>query len=130
MTTSSQQQSYLNISDLSTLTTDTITLTGSNSNCYYGSGSTITFTNNTSTSWCIPAHQSSYCTTTLGGISSIDNIKIFMPQEFIDCFPEWSKVEKMCEEYPGLKIAFEKFKTVYKLVKDDYDTPKDKRPKP
>ena len=53
-----------------------------------------------------------------------------MPQEFIDCFPEWSRVEKMCEEYPGLKIAFEKFKTTYKLVRDDYDTPKDKRLKP
>jgi hypothetical protein len=53
-----------------------------------------------------------------------------MPQEFVDSFPEWARVEKMCEEYPGLKIAFEKFKTVYKLVKDDYDTPKDKRPKP
>ena len=129
MTTSSQQENYLNISDLSILTSDTITLTGS-SNCYT-SGSTITFTPSSSShTWCVPAHQSTYCTATLGGISSIDNIKIFMPQEFIDCFPEWSKVEKMCEEYPGLKIAFEKFKTVYKLVKDDYDTPKDKRPKP
>jgi len=36
----------------------------------------------------------------------------------------------MCDEYPGLKIAFEKFKTTYKLVKDDYDTPKDKRKTP
>jgi hypothetical protein len=36
----------------------------------------------------------------------------------------------MCEQYPGLKIAFEKFKTTYYLVKDDYDTPEDKRPKP
>ena len=128
MNTSSQQTNYLTVSDLSTLN-DTITITGSDNN-FYGSGSTITFTNNTSTSWCIPAHQSSYCTITLGGISSIDNIKIFMPQEFIDCFPEWSRVEKMCEEYPGLKIAFEKFKTTYKLVRDDFDTAPDKRVKP
>ena len=127
MTTSSPQASYSTISDLSISNTDTITLTGLN-NCY-GSGSTITYTSSPST-WCNPAHQSTYCTTTLSGISSIDNIKIFMPREFIDSFPEWSRVEKMCEEYPGLKIAFEKFKTVYKLVKDDYDTPKDKRPKP
>ena len=53
-----------------------------------------------------------------------------MPEEFIDAFPDYDRVEKMCKEYPGLAIAFEKFKTVYKLVKDDYDTPKDKRPKP
>ena len=128
MNTSSQQTNYLTVSDLSTLN-DTITITGSDNN-FYGSGSTITFTNSPSyisTTTCIPS--STWCHT-ISGISSIDNIKIFMPQEFIDCFPEWSRVEKMCEEYPGLKIAFEKFKTTYKLVRDDYDTPKDKRLKP
>jgi hypothetical protein len=36
----------------------------------------------------------------------------------------------MCDEYPGLKIAYEKFVTTYKLVKDHYDTPEDQRPKP
>jgi len=53
-----------------------------------------------------------------------------MPTEWIDKFPDWDKVKKMCEEYPGLKIAFEKFQTTYKLVVDHYDTPEDKRPKP
>ena len=48
-------------------------------------------------------------------------------KEWVDCFPEWARIQKMCDEYPGLKIAFEKFKTTYDLVKDDYDTPKDKR---
>lgn len=47
--------------------------------------------------------------------------------EWVDGFPGWEKIQDMCDEYPGLKIAFEKFKTTYKLVKDDYDTPKDKR---
>jgi hypothetical protein len=47
--------------------------------------------------------------------------------EWNGTFPEWNRVQNMCEQYPGLKIAFEKFKTVYKLVKDDYDTPKDKK---
>ena len=53
-----------------------------------------------------------------------------MPVEWQDHFPDWNKVQKMCEEYPGLKIAFEKFKTTYKLVIDHYDTPEDKRPLP
>jgi hypothetical protein len=60
----------------------------------------------------------------------ISGIKLNWPEEWVNCFPEWSRIESMCEEYPGLAIAFEKFKTVYKLVKDDYDTPKDKRPRP
>jgi len=50
--------------------------------------------------------------------------------EWANCFPDWDRIQKMCEEYPGLKIAFEKFKTTYNLVKDDYDTPKDKRKTP
>jgi len=53
-----------------------------------------------------------------------------MPTEWVDKFPDWNKVKKMCEEYPGLKIAFEKFQTTYKLVVDHYDTPEDKRPLP
>ena len=128
MNTSSQQTSYLTVSDLSILT-DTITLTGSN-NSSYGSGSTITYTSTASPStFSLPS--SAWCHT-ISGLSgtSVDSIKIFMPEEFVDCFPEWARIEKMCNEYPGLKIAFEKFKTTYKLVKDDYDTPKDQRLKP
>ena len=46
-------------------------------------------------------------------------------EEFVDCLPDFSRVKAMCEQYPGLKIAYEKFVTTYKLVKDDYDSPKD-----
>ena len=56
--------------------------------------------------------------------------KIHLPEEWVNQFPDFDRVQKMCEEYPGLKIALEKFKTVYKLVKDHYDTPEDKRPRP
>jgi hypothetical protein len=56
--------------------------------------------------------------------------KIQLPEEWVNQFPDFDRVQKMCEEYPGLKIALEKFKTVYKLVKDHYDTPEDKRPRP
>jgi hypothetical protein len=65
---------------------------------------------------------------TIGGSTDSWNWK--MPEEFIDAFPDYDRIQKMCKEYPGLKIAYEKFVTTYKLVKDDYDTPKDKRPKP
>jgi hypothetical protein len=53
-----------------------------------------------------------------------------MPEEFVDTLPDISRIEAMCEQYPGLKIAYEKFVTTYKLVKDHYDTPEDQRPKP
>ncbi len=76
-------------------------------------------------------------TISTGGIStvqigplSVDDITIQLPEEWKDCFPDWSRIQKMCEMYPGLKIAFEKFKTTYKLVQDDYDAPPEKRIKP
>ena len=60
-----------------------------------------------------------------------DGINIFkFPEEWKECFPDWERIQKMCEMYPGLKIAFEKFKTTYNLVKDDYDSPPEKRIKP
>jgi len=46
-------------------------------------------------------------------------------EEFVNCLPDFNRVKAMCEQYPGLKIAYEKFVTTYKLVKDDYDSPKD-----
>lgn len=46
-------------------------------------------------------------------------------EEFVDCLPDFNRVQAMCEQYPGLKIAYEKFVTTYKLVKNDYDSPKD-----
>jgi len=53
-----------------------------------------------------------------------------MPEEFVDAFPDYDKVQQMCKEYPGLKLAYERFVTTYKLVRDHYDTPEDQRPKP
>jgi hypothetical protein len=49
------------------------------------------------------------------------------PEEFVDAFPDYDRVQKMCDQYPGLKIAYEKFATTYNIVKDDYDHPKDKK---
>ena len=49
------------------------------------------------------------------------------PIEFVDAFPDFSRIQTMCKEYPGLAIAFEKFKTTYYLVKDEYDNPTSKK---
>ena len=46
-------------------------------------------------------------------------------EEWVDAFPDWQRVQDMCKKYPGLEIALRNFKTVYTLVKDDYDNPKD-----
>jgi hypothetical protein len=48
--------------------------------------------------------------------------------DWVHKFPEFDRIQRMCKEYPGLKIAYEKFKTTYHLVKDHYDTPEDQRP--
>jgi hypothetical protein len=60
---------------------------------------------------------SSGTTINLDNISStftFDNI------EWKNSFPDFHTVEKMCEEYPGLAKAFENFKTVYKMVEQDW----------
>lgn len=48
------------------------------------------------------------------------------PEEWVDSFPDWQRVQDMCNKYPGLEIALRNFRTIYTLVKDDYDNPKDK----
>jgi hypothetical protein len=117
--------------EIDSVLTDTITLTsGTGSSYYYTAGvggiGTIAISGSGSASGYTIASGS---TVTINDVNTTSfNWK--MPEEFIDAFPDYDRVEKMCKEYPGLAIAFEKFKTVYKLVKDDYDTPKDKRPKP
>jgi hypothetical protein len=97
-----------------------ITITnGTGSSYYYNTPATMTI----NSSGNIGIGTSSF---TIGGSS----INWPANEEFVNCMPEINKIKSMCEEYPGLKIAFEKFKTTYKLVKDHYDTPEDQRPIP
>jgi hypothetical protein len=67
----------------------------------------------------------------MGGTYTIGNLNAstfsWKNEEFVDCMPDINRIENMCKEYPGLAIAFEKFKTTYNIVKDDYDNPKDKK---
>lgn len=39
---------------------------------------------------------------------------------FEDYMPNPIELEKMCEEYPALEKAYENFKTVYKMVEQDW----------
>ena len=57
-------------------------------------------------------------------ISSLDNWSFNLPVEWVDSFPSYSEVEKMCKEYPALRIAFEKFKQTYAMVEDDWESKK------
>ena len=97
--------------------------TGSGSNYYYNTGAGVSGNSGT-----ISIGAFGGGSFTIGGIgASTFNWK---NEEFVDTLPNFDRIKKMCEQYPGFKIAFEKFKTTYYLVKDDYDTPEDKRPKP
>lgn len=42
------------------------------------------------------------------------------PVEWEHEFPAFHKVEEMCKEYPGLAKAYENFKTIYKMVEQDW----------
>lgn len=52
---------------------------------------------------------------------SIDSFTGFFKEEFDGRFPDYDRVQEMCKEYPGLDIAYKKFKEVYTMVKEDYD---------
>lgn len=39
---------------------------------------------------------------------------------FEDCMPDVKRIKNMCEHYPALAKAFENFKTIYKMVDQDY----------
>ena len=121
---------------LDDLLTDTITLdsTGTGTFTYTGpSDYSYTYdTNSISTITLSPTIATSF---NIGSISpvistvSIDNSQFSwnLPEEWVGAFPEWDRVEDMCKKYPALEIALRNFKTVYQLVKDDYDNPTPKK---
>jgi len=65
-----------------------------------------------------------YNGTTYEWVSVDDSINITLnePIEFEDHMPSVAKVEDMCKEYPGLKKAYENFKSIYKMVYQDSET--------
>ena len=133
MNNSSVQPAY-SITSSDTYTIDMSSLTSSNIDTITLSGS---YTTSTGYSGLTIGAGSSYTVSNSGaggfaGITAQD-VSTFswnLNEEFVNCLPDLNRVKKMCETYPGLKIAYEKFVTTYKLVRDDYDTPEDQRPKP
>lgn len=138
MTTSSAQPTYSTTLDSSYTidfsSLDTITLTGAT-----GASDTITLDLNSPSTY--TTYTAGAATTTIGSLSggtisigsisdTISGFTFAGTVEWKDAFPDWNRVQDMCETYPGLKIAFDRFKTIYDIVKDDYDTPPDKRIKP
>lgn len=92
-----------NTTSIPALTTnDIITLTGSP----YASGS-VTYSN--------------IETIDLSAIETFSSFTNLYKEEFDGRFPDYDRVQEMCKEYPGLDIAYRKFKEVYKMVKEDYD---------
>jgi hypothetical protein len=117
---------------------DVITMSSDTSSYYYGTGlggGTITISGGSGYSIGGQAMTISSNGNVGIGTGTISNMNASSfiwksPEEFVNAFPDFDRIEKMCKEYPGLSVAFEKFKTVYNLVKDHYDTPEDQRPKP
>ena len=48
-------------------------------------------------------------------------ITINLPVDFITSMPDMKRVNEMCELYPALKLAYEKFKNCYNLCIDDFN---------
>ena len=98
--------------DLSNMdgTTDTITITG---------------TSDMDSSW-VSVGDITTSTIDIDSIISDDqitfdweNIKI-TPTLWTETLPDVDTLSAMCNEYPALAKAYENFKTVYKLVEQDY----------
>jgi len=61
-------------------------------------------------------------TSAIDDLISMDDLTITLndPVEFEDHMPDVSKVEDMCNDYPALAQAYDKFKTMYALVHQDW----------
>jgi hypothetical protein len=130
MSNSSQQAISLDdfLKDLTIDLSDTTTVTGSSVSDYsytYDSNSisTITLSPSSSTSFNIGSISPVISTVSIDSSQFSWNL----PEEWVGAFPEWDRVEDMCKKYPALEIALRNFKTVYQLVKDDYDNPTPKK---
>jgi hypothetical protein len=64
--------------------------------------------------------DSSYTlSSSIDDLVSIDGIT-FDRVMFEDHMPDPDRIKNMCEKYPALSKAYENFKTIYKMVEQDY----------
>lgn len=134
MSNSSQQTDYIKISDevetlsISAQDLDNIThinLANYDNNMASGSySSSYVMSPSISTITISPLSAGEIDILTHSNIS----VDLFEPLvDWKDKFPDIERVLDMCEQYPGLKIAFDKFRHCYEMVKDDYDNPAPKK---
>jgi len=111
--TQSKDESTINLDELGLgglMEDDTITIT---------TDSEYTFDINDLTVDTIDISSISTSTITLDDTHWADGIT-WEQIEFEDKMPSVAKVEDMCNNYPALEKAYENFKTVYKLVHQDW----------
>lgn len=107
----SMADEYITMSDATTITINTTDTLDLDINHHYGHTidiSTIT--------------TSTIDTTGFDELISMDDLTITLndPVEFEDHMPDVAKVEDMCNDYPALAQAYEKFKTIYAMVHQDW----------
>tara|TARA_B100000035_G_scaffold171485_1_gene146295 strand:- start:373 stop:720 length:348 start_codon:yes stop_codon:yes gene_type:complete len=56
----------------------------------------------------------------LNGDMTFDFETLNTPVEFEDTMPEIAKIEDMCNDYPALSNSYEKFKSIYAMVHQDW----------
>jgi hypothetical protein len=112
---------YITMSDETTLTINTTDTLDLDINHHYGH--TIDISNITT---------STINTTGFDDLIAMDDISITLtePVEFEDHMPDVAKVEDMCNDYPALKQAYEKFKTIYAMVHQDWQGRQDAENEP
>lgn len=99
-----------------TITLDDV-LTVNNSQTMWGQ--TVILNGGTGSNWTNSSGVLSDTITITGG-----DYSSFFNKPFEDSFPEWNDFQKMCDEYPGLKIAYDHVKVLYKLTIDDWEAKK------
>ena len=107
----SMADQYITMSDDTTLTINTTDTLDLDINHHYGHTidvSTIT--------------TSTIDTSGFDDLIAMDDLNITLnePVEFEDHMPSVAKIEDMCNDYPALAQAYEKFKTMYSLVHQDW----------
>lgn len=128
----------INVSDLPQINVDSnYNYTGTMNDSYTTSWSGDTINTNTITltsSAAQPTYTLSPLTTDqitiLGGIDITSLNQNYSSwgatlEEWRDRFPDWYRVQDMCTKYPALDIALRNLRTIYDLVKSDYDAPKE-----
>ena len=115
MTQSKDDTITIDMSNMSS-GTDTYTLSGDSSIVFTDTTSSITLSD-----YVVDTIDLSNITTIDSDIdwNNMGTIKIDRTM-FEDCMPDADRINDMCKEYPALAKAYENFKTIYKMVDQDY----------